>query len=61
LGRRTVAVVTDMSQPLGYEVGNANEVKEAIEILKGHGAEDETTVALTIASHMRYWAVLFRL
>jgi len=52
LGRRTVAVVTDMSQPLGYEVGNANEVKEAIEILKGHGAEDETTVALTIASHM---------
>lgn len=52
LGRKTVAVVTDMSQPLGHEVGNANEVKEAIEVLKGYGAEDETTVALTIASHM---------
>ncbi|HHV30770.1 pyrimidine-nucleoside phosphorylase [Acetivibrio mesophilus] len=52
LGRKTVAVVTDMSQPLGHEVGNANEVKEAIEILKGYGAEDETTVALTIASRM---------
>lgn len=52
LNRKTVAVVTDMSQPLGHEVGNANEVKEAIEILKGCGSQDETTVALTIASHM---------
>ncbi|GAE89346.1 pyrimidine-nucleoside phosphorylase [Acetivibrio straminisolvens JCM 21531] len=52
LGRKTVAVVTDMSQPLGHEVGNANEVKEAIDILKGCGAEDETAVALIIASHM---------
>ncbi|HOM02535.1 MAG TPA: pyrimidine-nucleoside phosphorylase [Acetivibrio sp.] len=52
LGRKTVAVVTDMNQPLGHEVGNANEVKEAIGILKGRGAEDETTVALTIASYM---------
>jgi pyrimidine-nucleoside phosphorylase len=41
-----------MSQPLGHEVGNANEVREAIEILKGNGSEDETTVALTIASYM---------
>ena len=52
LGRKTVAVVSDMNQPLGHEVGNANEVKEAIEVLKGLGAEDETTVALTIASIM---------
>ncbi|CAA7600638.1 thymidine phosphorylase/glycogen phosphorylase [Acididesulfobacillus acetoxydans] len=52
LHRETIAVVTDMSQPLGHEVGNANEVKEAIEILKGKGAEDETTIALTLASHM---------
>lgn len=52
LGRRTVAVVTNMDQPLGHEVGNANEVREVIEILKGNGSEDETTIALTIASHM---------
>jgi len=51
LGRRTVAVVTDMSQPLDMK-WKRQRVKEAIEILKGHGAEDETTVALTIASHM---------
>lgn len=52
LNRKTVAVVTDMSQPLGHEVGNANEIIEAIEVLKGNGAEDETQVALTIASYM---------
>lgn len=52
LNRRTVAVISDMNQPLGHEVGNANEIREAIEVLKGKGSEDETTVALTIASHM---------
>ena len=52
LNRKTIAVVTDMSQPLGHEVGNANEVKEAIEILKGNGSEDETAIALTLASYM---------
>lgn len=52
LNRRTVAVITNMDQPLGHEVGNANEVKEAIEVLKGNGASDEVKVALTIASYM---------
>ncbi len=52
LNRRTVAVITNMDQPLGHEVGNANEIREAIEVLSGHGAEDETEVALTIASYM---------
>ena len=52
LNKKTIAVVTDMNQPLGHEVGNANEVKEAIEILKGNGSEDETTIALTLASYM---------
>ena len=52
LNRRVVAVITNMDQPLGHEVGNANEVKEAIEVLKNNGAEDEKTVALTIASYM---------
>lgn len=52
LNRNTVAVITNMNQPLGYEVGNANEIKEAMEVLRGDGADDETTVALTIASYM---------
>lgn len=52
LNRKTVAVITNMDQPLGHEVGNANEIKEAIDVLSGKGAEDETEVALTIASYM---------
>lgn len=52
LNRKTVAIITDMNQPLGHEVGNANEIKEAVKILSGKGAVDETTVALTIASYM---------
>lgn len=60
LNRKTIAVVTDMSQPLGHEVGNANEVKEAIEILKGNGAEDETTIALTIAAYMTVLGEIYK-
>lgn len=52
LNRHTIAVITNMDQPLGYEIGNANEVMEAIKVLQGNGAEDETVVALTIASYM---------
>ncbi|KUO70237.1 MAG: thymidine phosphorylase [Clostridia bacterium BRH_c25] len=52
LNRKTVAIVTDMSQPLGHEVGNSNEIIEAINVLKGKGSDDETEVALTIASYM---------
>lgn len=52
LNRNTIAIITNMNQPLGNEVGNANEIKEAIKVLRGLGAEDETTVALTIASYM---------
>ena len=52
LKRKTVAIISDMSQPLGYEIGNANEIKEAIDVLTGKGADDETQIALTIASYM---------
>lgn len=52
LNKNTVAIITNMDQPLGYEVGNANEIREAVEVLKGRGAEDLKEVALTIAAYM---------
>ncbi len=48
-GRRMAAVISDMDTPLGKNIGNALEVKEAIEVLKGEGAEDLKEVCLTLA------------
>lgn len=51
-GRDVMAVLSDMNQPLGVEVGNALEMKEAIETLKGNGPEDFVEHCLEIASLM---------
>jgi pyrimidine-nucleoside phosphorylase len=51
-GKETHALVTDMNQPLGNAVGNALEVKEAIEILSGHHIGDLRTVSCALASKM---------
>lgn len=55
-GRKVTAIISDMSQPLGYAVGNILEVKEAIDTLKGEGPEDLTELSLVLASHMVFLA-----
>ncbi|MBZ4665074.1 pyrimidine-nucleoside phosphorylase [Mahella sp.] len=51
-GKRTVAAITDMNQPLGLAIGNSLEVIEACETLKGRGCKDLLDVCLFLGSHM---------
>lgn len=52
LGKETVAVVSNMDEPLGFAIGNSLEVKEAIEILKNKGPEDLRNLCLILGAHM---------
>ena len=53
-GKKTIAAITDMNQPLGRAVGNALEVIESVECLKGNGPEDVTELSLFVAGTMVY-------
>ncbi len=52
MGKRVVALLTDMNQPLGRMVGNALEVKESIDVLRGGGPADVRGLVLTLARTM---------
>jgi pyrimidine-nucleoside phosphorylase len=54
MGKKMVALITNMDQPLGRMVGNATEVYESIEVLKGTGPEDLRGLCLELASWMFY-------
>lgn len=56
IGRQTMAVISDMNQPLGNAIGNSLEINEAIDTLRGTGPKDLTKLCLTIGSKMVYLA-----
>lgn len=51
-GLQCMAVISDMNQPLGNKVGNALEIEESIDVLKGKGPADLTELVLTLGSYM---------
>ncbi len=51
-GKKTAAVITNMDRPLGFNIGNTLEVKEAIDVLNGNGPEDLKEVCLSLAAQI---------
>ncbi|TQR97065.1 pyrimidine-nucleoside phosphorylase [Paenibacillus ottowii] len=56
VGRKTMAVISDMSQPLGLAIGNSLEVKEAIDTLRGEGPKDLEDLCMALGSQMVFLA-----
>lgn len=56
VGRKTVAVISDMNEPLGFAIGNSLEVKEAIDTLRGNGPRDLEEVCIELSAQMLYLA-----
>jgi len=52
IGKETVAIVTNMDEPLGFAIGNSLEVREAIEVLKNKGPEDLRQLCIVLGSYM---------
>jgi len=60
MGRETIAVITDMNQPLGNAIGNSLEVIESIETLKGKGPKDLHDLCMEVSAHMLMVAGMFK-
>lgn len=56
MGRKTIALITDMDRPLGYAIGNSVEIMEVCDVLKGTGPKDLTGISIELAAHMLYLA-----
>jgi pyrimidine-nucleoside phosphorylase len=52
MGKKVVALITDMDQPLGRLAGHSHEVMESVEVLKGHGPEDLRDLSLELSAWM---------
>ena len=52
VGRKTIALITDMDRPLGNAIGNSLEICEVCETLKGHGPENLTAICVELAANM---------
>lgn len=56
VGRKTIALITDMDRPLGNAIGNSLEIMEVCQTLKGHGPADLTEICLELAANMLFLA-----
>ncbi len=56
VGRKTIALITDMDRPLGYAIGNSLEIKEVCKTLKGEGPKDLTEICIDLAADMLFLA-----
>src|SRR5256886_12424668 len=52
MNTKIVVLITDMEQPLGRAIGNALEIRECIDFLKGKAPEDLETISIALAAHM---------
>src|ERR1700690_482861 len=52
MGKKMVALITDMDQPLGLKVGNALEIEECIEVMNGEGPADLRNISIELAAWM---------
>jgi len=52
VNRKTIALITNMNEPLGFNIGNALEIKEVVETLKGNGPKDLENICIELATQM---------